>query len=273
MKIYPLRFAIALAASLSLFALYLVFLAHFFYVLRQPLGIIESAIFYTMALRAAALFFIPRLRSIYSPVKIIVVSLEMLIVIAYSLAFSLTGDHGYFVVVSTIFSAWIASSLFILLPYFISEFCISLHKGERLLPALTSGVLLLADSTFAANYATGTTSLPANLVELGSKTISSVIKQPGLISLGGFSSLVVSGAGVLFYVSILAYVAVSQVELTKYQGKYTFALLIMLIGNAVLVGWTFLFLVNQITNMFWILSVPGITLPLFLLVGFYERQK
>ncbi len=175
--------------------------------------------------------------------------------------------------VSTIFPAWIASSFYILLPYFIVEFGISLHKGERLLPALIGGVLLLADSVFAGNFALETRLIPPNLAVLGSETISSVVRQPGLVSLGSFSSLVVTGAGVLFYVSILAYVAVSQVEITRYQGKYTFALLIMLIGNAVLVGWTFLFLVNQITNMFWLLSVPGILLPLLLLVGFHGRQK
>ncbi|MGI0084951.1 MAG: hypothetical protein ACREBQ_07705, partial [Nitrososphaerales archaeon] len=232
-----------------------------------------NLIFYTLVLRAGALFFVPKFRHVYSPVKIIVFSLEILVVIAYIFAFSLTGDHGYFVTVSTIFPAWIASSFFILIPYFIVEFGISLHKGERLLPALTGGVLLLADSVFAGNFALETRLIPPNLAVLGSETISSVVRQPGLVSLGSFSSLVVTGAGVLFYVSILAYVAVSQVEITRYQGKYTFALLIMLIGNAVLVGWTFLFLVNQITNMFWILSVPGILLPLLLLVGFHGRQK
>ncbi|MGI0081433.1 MAG: hypothetical protein ACRECH_17655, partial [Nitrososphaerales archaeon] len=192
MKIYPIRFAIALAACVSLFALYLVFVTHFLSVLRQPLGIIENLIFYTLVLRAGALFFVPKFRHVYSPVKIIVFSLEILVVIAYIFAFSLTGDHGYFVTVSTIFPAWIASSFFILIPYFIVEFGISLHKGERLLPALTGGVLLLADSVFAGNFALETRLIPPNLAVLGSETISSVVRQPGLVSLGSFSSLVVT---------------------------------------------------------------------------------
>ncbi len=94
MKISLIRLAIALAACVSLFALYLVFLTHFLPVLRQPLGIVESLIFYTLALRAGALFFVPKFRHVYSPVKIIVYSLEILVVIVYIIAFSLTGDHG-----------------------------------------------------------------------------------------------------------------------------------------------------------------------------------
>lgn len=272
MKIFTLRFVIALSASVSLGALYLLFLTYFFPVLREPLGIIEIAVFYTLAARVLALLLVPRLRRIHSIAKMVIYSLEMFLVFGAIIAFSLTGNPGLFALFSGVFLSWIAASFFILLPYFILEFGAGLQKGERLLPALTWGVLLLADSLYAANLALGTRSLPPSLVSLGSEMISSAARQPGLPSLGIFSNLVVGGAGVLFYVSLIAYVVASGVEHTGYQGKYTFALIMMLVGNAALLGWILL-LVQVTTNMLWILSVPCVSFPLFLLVGFRGRKE
>lgn len=272
MKVYLLRLAIALAAALALYSLYVVFLVGFLPVLAEPLGIVEGAVFYTLLLRTLALTLVPKLRRLSPPLKMILYSFEMFAVVVCIAAFALTGDPGYFEVVSVIFPAWIAASFFILLPYFIFEFAVDLHKGERLLSALTWGALLLADSVFAGNLALGMRSLPLSLADLGRETISSVTKQPSLASLGSFSSPLVAGAGVLFYVSIVAYVALSQVDLTRYTGKYMFALLIMLIGNAALVGWTLL-LVGLTSNMLWILTLPSVSLPLFLLVGFRGRKE
>ncbi len=271
MNIHRIRLEIALTAIASLIVLYLMFLTHFLSILGQPLGLVEAVIFYTMSIRAGVLFFVPHARRIYGPVKVILYSIEILISVICSLAFSLTGERGYFIVISSILPAWIASSFFVLLPYSIFEYGISLHKGGKLLPILSSGVVLLADSLLAVDFAAITHSIPRSLDQLGVQIVGFVAKLPAIVIIQSSSSLVVSGAGVLFYVSLLAYVSVSQVEVTRYQGKYTFALLIMLSGNLILAGWTLLFLANQTTNMLWILTVPGIALPIFLLVGFHGR--
>ena len=268
MNIYPVRFLIALFAFASLYSLYLVFLTHFLPVLGQ-LSLIEAAVFYTLALRTLAIFFVPRLRRIPSSLKTITYSLEIFVVVAYIFAFLLTGNLGDAAVVSVLFPVWVGSSFYVLLPYFICEFAIGMHKGENISSVLTWGSLVLAESIFVADLAIRTSSLPSSLIILGQSAVEFIIRQPASVT--GISSLVVSGATVAFYLSIVTYVASSQVGYNGYRGKFTLALFLVLIGNVLLLGWIAA-ATNTTTNMFLVLTTPAVALPLILLVGFHERK-
>lgn len=271
-KVNPSKLVIALMALFSLLVLYSIFLGTFWSIPFESNGLIGTAIFYSLLARAIMLLSVPKLRRLPTLVKLVVYSFEMVVLVAFVFAFVYSNYAGYIGVVEAIYSSWIASGFFVLVPYFSFELAFILYKEEKLLNALTYGTLLFADSLFASSFAFTSKILPTNLSNLGTQIVSFSIGSRAVALLGTLSGSEVQIASVAFYISLLGFASISGLKNTNFHGKYSISLGLVLLANLFLSGWFFA-LIPNITNMLWVLTAPSLAIPVVLMVVFRRNGQ
>jgi hypothetical protein len=262
------RLALAVLGALALITLYLYFL---FKIAGTPVfgpwSPIETVIFYTMLLRVLGLMFVPFLRRLYAPGKIIILFFEDFVLFFLILVIAFTGDQVYGGLLAVLLTSWIGATLLILTPYSIFELVRMMNKGTSLTALVTSGAPLLAVGMFMASLS-GSTTFQSGLSGLGITIINSIKDQPGLA--GGAqlgSNSLITGSAIVFSVSITLYIAISMNQsIAKIAGvpKYHYALALVLVGIVAAYLWaisTFTLFSGDILEIF---SVPAALIPIIL---------
>lgn len=270
------RLGLALLAGLSLFALYLYFLSFFAGpIAGGPMDAVESAIFYTMIFRVLGLLLIPSVRKLSAQFKIVILSFEAFILFLLVVAAVLSGSTAYSQLMADILTAWLMSTLIVVTPYSIYELSLMMHKGTSVTALAVSAAPLGAICLFLANLGSRLPNPPSGIGNFGAVLITSLKGQPSFAgaTIGGESSFI-SGASVLFFLSIIVYIvfhqAQSSMDFTS-ATKYHYSLSLMVIGSLVTFLWL-LFAASFLNgNVFEILSVPAATIPIFLWVVCRER--
>lgn len=260
------RLVLAIVSSLSLLTLYMYFLNSYFGPLvLAPMDIVESAIFYTMILRALGLSLVPALRKLHPQVKILIFSVEAFVLCFLILAFIYTGQQGYSTIMSDILTSWIGTTLVVLTPYSFYELAILMYKGTSLTALFVSSTPLVAISFFLSSSVGRNP--PSGFEDFGRGVVDSLRTSPGLGVVNSGVSSIISSASIVFFLSILVYVAFTLNESSPtvaYSPKYHFALALMLVGS--LVSYVWLEGVSSFLggNVIEILSAPAVIVPLLL---------
>jgi hypothetical protein len=265
------RMVIAILLALTLFALYLYFLDHFYpSLILVPMTAIEAAIFYTMILRTLGFAFIPLLRRQHPQTKILVFSLEAFVLCILIIMIALTSEAMYRVWMDQVLTVWIGATLIVLTPYSILELAVLMYKGPGLTSLVFSVAPLSAITLFLANLIVRVPNLPVGLANFGTAIIDSLRGEPSLAGgVGPGSSVLIPGISIVIFILMVVYIALIQnwsaPALTD-TPKYHYALALMLIGSLVLYFWLFGVAPILKENIVTIFSIPATIIPVVILV-------
>ena len=259
---FPL-FALVFVCGGCLFALYFVFLGYFAPTLISLTNSIEIIIFYTLALRAVALFAVPRLRRLPGQIKLGVLSVESFVLILIIVWYIFSRDPGYNTLIGTILTSWIAAGLVVITPYTILEFMIGMYKSKTIANVLVMVVAEFASVIFLANIAFQISPAPNSLQQLGVDILTAIKSGPGTgITEFTPSNLIVNVIAVILYMSMILYIVLRHgvAEMTP-----SLPFILMLIGTITLFVWSSLALIVGL-NIFVSLTAPGAGIPFILWV-------
>ena len=264
------QFGVALVSGLSLFSLYLFFASYSVRsIVSAPMVAVEATIFYTMILRVLGLLFVPFLRRLHPQIKIVILSLEAFVLFLLILFVLLTRVSSYGQLMSEVLTSWLGATLLIVTPYAIYELALIMYRGTDLTTLAVSSAPLVAICLFLSNFVTRVPNPIYGLSNFGTEMISSLRAQPGLAGSPLGANLFVSGASVLFFLSMIVYITYRLNQSAKplaFLPKYHYALALMLVGCLVLYLWLLLSSYFHDTNVFEILSVPAVMIPIILWV-------
>ena len=254
------QLGLALLAGLSLFSLYLYFANNILEsVVSSPMDGLESAVFYTMVIRVLGFMFVPFLRRLHPQVKILIFSFEAFILFLLILFSLFTGVSAYEPLMSEILTSWLGATLIFVTPYSIYELSVMMSSGTSFTSLAFSSAPLVAICLFLANFSSRISSLPNGLADFGAAMISTLRTQPGLAGNTNGSGII-SGASVIFFLSMIAYIAYRLIQTSKAFvnfPRYLNAIALVIIGSMILFVWLLLSTSLLKTNAFEILSIPG----------------
>ena len=264
------RLVTAIAASLSLLALYLFFLNYFAAALIfSGMSEIESLIFYTMILRVIGIAFIPYLKRIHPQVKILIFSFETFILVLLIAAYVFTKNPSYNLLMGNMLTAWLAVSIVVLTPYAIYSLGLSMHNGASITSVVLSGAPEIAVGLFLANLVFRIGTMPNSFANFGTIIIGSLRAQPGIGQTpNSISDPTISISSTIFFIAIFAYVILEKripASVFSTLPKFQYALALMLLGILVLYLWTFSSAFFD-GNIFIIFSAPSIIISIALWV-------
>ena len=244
-----------------MFALYLAFLAYLPPVTSMLTNGVESAIFYTLFLRAVLLFFVPRFRRIAGQFKIGILSIESFVLVGIIVWYIFTADPAFNTLIGDILTSWIAGGLVIITPYSILEFMISMRKSPNLTVFLTSLVTEFAVVVFSVNIVSQVSPAPTDLQQLGISVLGSVKVQAGT-GLSGLnaSSVLVTAASLVLYVGAILYIVLKHDVLGR---TFVLPFVLILIGTILLLFWSSFATIVGL-DIFVALSTPAAVIPLIL---------
>jgi hypothetical protein len=268
-QVTDIRLGLASLAGLSLFALYLYAMGYFGAAISSgPMDAVEGAIFYTMILRVLGLLAVPRFRRLSAQLKIVILSFEAFILVLLIVATVLSGSPAYAQTMADILTAWLVTGLVVVTPYTIYELALMMRKGTNVTSLAISCAPLVAICLFLAN-------LPSGIGNFGIAMINSLKTQQSFAgtTLGGESGFI-SGASVLFFLSLVVYIAFEMTQSSKdivASPRYHYSLGLMVIGSIATFVWLFLFTNILKGNLFEVLSLPSAGISVILWVISRER--
>jgi hypothetical protein len=269
------KLGLAFFISLSLFALYLYFLNYFAGpIVSIPMDAIESAVFYSMILRALLLFFVPYLRKLQPQFKILIFSFEAFVLFCLILISLVSGDSGYLQLMADLLTAWLGATLIIVTPYSIYELALIMYRGTDITTLAVSSAPLVAICLFLSNLVVRVPNPQGGLSGFGTEMIRSLRVQPAIAGSTVETNSFISGVSAVFFLSIIVYIAYTlnqSAEPLAGVPKYHYALALMLLGSLVLYVWLLASSSLLNGNIFEILSIPAAIIPVILWMIARER--
>jgi hypothetical protein len=275
-QVTDIRLGLASLAGLSLFALYLYAMGYFGAAISSgPMDAVEGAIFYTMILRVLGLLAVPRFRRLSAQLKIVILSFEAFILVLLIVATVLSGSPAYAQTMADILTAWLVTGLVVVTPYTIYELALMMRKGTNVTSLAISCAPLVAICLFLANLPSRIPNPPSGIGNFGIAMINSLKTQQSFAgtTLGGESGFI-SGASVLFFLSLVVYIAFEMTQSSKdivASPRYHYSLGLMVIGSIATFVWLFLFTNILKGNLFEVLSLPSAGISVILWVISRER--
>jgi hypothetical protein len=266
------KLVLAIIFSIMLFALYFYFLGYFIGpVFATSFDAVESAIFYTMILRALGIAFVPYLKRTHAQVKILVFSIEAFVLCFLILAFVLTGDQTYNSLLAVVLTSWLATTLIVLTPYSIYELAVTMYKGTNLTSLFMASTPVVAITFFLSNMVVRIPNPQSGLANFGAQLINSLRNEPSVAGGNGLinADYLTSAVSLVLFLVLIIYVVLDLNESAPSLNdvpKYHYALALALVGSIVVYTWLILTTHDLKGNTLEILTAPTIVIPIILWV-------
>lgn len=203
----------AYSAGAGLGTIYLVFLLRAIALSRwSGSSGIELVIFFTLILRLTVVVALAKYVSRQPVIAYILLSLEVFLIPVLAMLQLWTGDAAYTALMSVILTSWIGASAIIVSPYAIYEFARGMTRTRSLLGVFAIGTFEVAGMLFLVSVVQEARSVIVGPAGLGQDIIQVTSYSLGSIDSISATSIALSAALVVFFVSTVVYISLGRVS-------------------------------------------------------------
>lgn len=268
----PVKLSTAVASGISLFILYIVFLAHYALVADwSNLSGIELWILITQVARLIGFLVVRSKYQMQPLVPIILFSIESLLIPPLLALFVYTGNPTFALSMGTILTAWMGVTSIILSPYLIFAFSKSIISDTSLLGVLSLSALEFAEFIYLALILEAASTPIIGLSGLGAYLVGSLRSQAVSVGVPFLAQdPLIAIASVLFFMALLIYSTRSDwADHSKIN--WNNALMIPFISTMIVLIWTVL-AADFFPNIFLALTIPTVALSALVWNGAREEE-